>query len=160
MVMMRIGIGRPRGAMAAFALALFLTGTHWCMVGVVASGFGARISCMAPARTDAGSCHATPASSHCAQAAAAAGHESGPTGRSAPASTGTPPCCVALAPVLSAAGVKLPVVVMSPALPAPLSTEAKAPALASWHGYRVTCDAGPPALHARAPLSARAPPLA
>ena len=158
--MMRVENGRPGRAMSALAFAVFLAGTHWCMVGVVASGFGARISCMAPARTDAGSCHATPASSHCAQAAAAAGHESDPAGRSAPASAGTPPCCVALAPVLSAPGVKLPVDVMAPALPAPISTEAAALVLASWHGYRVTRDAGPPSLHSRAPLSSRAPPLA
>jgi len=158
--MMRIENGRPGRAMSALALAVFLAGTHWCMVGVVASGFGARILCMAPAQSEAGSCHATPASSHCAQAAAAAGHESNPAGRSAPAPTGTPPCCVALAPVLSIPGVKLPADVMASALPAPLSTEAPAPALASWHGYRVTCDAGPPALHSRGPLSSRAPPLA
>ena len=142
--------------MSALALAVFLAGTHWCMVGVVASGFGARISCMAMAKTEAGSCHATPASSHCAQAAAAAGHKPKPTGRSAPPSTGTPP----LAPVLSAPGVKLTVDATAPTLPAPISLEAAAPAPASWHGYHVTCDAGPPALHSRAPLSARAPPLA
>lgn len=159
MAMMRIGNGRPNGAMAAFALALFLTGTHWCMVGVVASGFGARISCMAPARAESGSCHATPASTHCAQAAAAAGRTE-PLGPAAPPATGTPPCCVALAPVLSASVVEFTVDAAAPALSVALSIEAAAPVLASWHGYRVTCDAGPPALHTRAPLSARAPPLA
>jgi hypothetical protein len=144
--------------MAAFALALFLTGTHWCMVGVVASGFGARISCMAPARAEAGSCHATPAASHCAQAAAAG--EPAAAGRATQPPAGTPPCCVALAPALSAPGVKLAVDTTAPVLSAPVSTGAPAPVLASWHGFRVTRDAGPPALHARAPLSSRAPPLA
>ena len=156
--MMRIGNGRPRRAMAAFALALFLTGTHWCMVGVVASAFGAHVSCMAPARAESGSCHAAPATGHCAQAAAAGRTE--PAGRAPEPTTGTPPCCVALAPVLSASGVKLTVDATASVLAAPVPAEAAAPDLASWVGYRVTVDTGPPAHPARALLSARAPPLA
>jgi hypothetical protein len=134
--------------MAAFALALFLTGTHWCLVGGVASLFGARISCMTPAV--AGSCHAS-ASSHCGHAAPA---------RSAPARSAAPPCCVALAPVVSTTLVAIPDDALAPAFSAAPATEEAAPASPAWLGYRVTRDTGPPASHARAPLSSRAPPLA
>jgi len=145
---------RSRGA-SVFALALFLAGTNYCLVGGVASHFGARMSCMAPA-TAPGSCHAAPASTHCAQAGAPAQGSS----HNGPVRTATPPCCVALAPVLAAPGVEIPAGALALALPVPPAADEAAPLLASWLGYRVTRDAGPPALHPRAPLSARAPPLA
>ena len=144
---------RARRAMASFSIALFLTGTHFCLVGAVASHFGARVSCMAPG-TPAGSCHSAPAASHCAHAA---GSGSAPA---QPARSATPPCCVALAPVLASTGVKIPIAALAAVVAAPVVTETSAPVLASWVGYRVTRDAGPPALHLRAPLSLRAPPLA
>jgi hypothetical protein len=74
--------------------------------------------------------------------------------------TATPPCCVALAPVLATSLVEIPADALAPALPASPEAEEAAPVLASWCGFRVTHDTGPPALHARAPLSPRAPPLA
>ena len=144
--MMRFRHDQARRATAAFALVLFLTGTHYCLVGDIAARFGARVSCMAPVPQASGSCQ-----SHCGHAATPA--------RSAPR-TATPPCCVALAPVLAAGLVKVPVEVLAPALPASLAAEAVPPALVSWCGYRVTRDAGPPLLHSRAPLASRAPPLA
>jgi hypothetical protein len=134
--------------MAAFALALFLTGTHWCLVGGVASLFGAHISCMAPAA--AGSCHASP-TSHC-------GH--GSPARPAPARNAAPPCCVALAPVVATSLVAVPDDALAPVLAASPAAEEVAPASAPWVGYRVTRDTGPPAPHTRAPLPPRAPPLA
>ena len=133
--------------MAAFALALFLTGTHWCLVGSVASLFGARISCMTPAA--AGSCHASP-TSHCGHAM---------PGRPAPARNAAPPCCVALAPVVATSLVAVPDDALSPVLAASPEAEEVAPTSAPWIGHRVTRDTGPPAQHACAPLSARAPPL-
>jgi hypothetical protein len=132
--------------MAAFALALFLTGTHWCLVGGVASLFGARISCMAPVA--AGSCHAS-TTSHC-------GH----TSRPAPVRSAAPPCCVALAPVVATALVAAPDDALSPVLAASPEAEEVAPSSVPWLGSRVTRDTGPPARHAPAPLSPRAPPLA
>ena len=147
---------RPaRRATAAFALALFLAGTHYCLVGGVASVFGARFSCMTPAPAAAGSCHSAPAGSHCS-------HSASTPARSAPSRTATPPCCVALAPVVAVSPVEIPAQALAPApaLAAAPEAEAVAPVPASWVGYRVTRDAGPPALHARAPLSPRAPPLA
>ena len=147
--MMRLRYDRQLRATATFALALFLVGTHYCLVGDVASRFGARVSCMAPAQSKAGSCQ-----SHCAHAAS-------PTSpaRTTPR-TATPPCCVALAPVLAVALVKIPVEALAPALPAAPAAQVAAPVLASWLGHRFTRDAGPPPLHSRAPLSSRAPPLA
>ena len=145
--MMRLRHPRLQRAKAAFALALFLTGTHYCLVGDIASRFGARISCMAPAPQPSGSCH-----SHC-------GHAASTPARSAPR-TATPPCCVALAPVVAVALVKVPVEALAPALPEAPEARAAAPVPVSWCGYRVTRDAGPPLDHTRAPLAARAPPLA
>jgi len=142
--MMRLRNDRLQRATAALALALFLTGTHYCLVGDVASRFGARISCMAPAPT--GSCQ-----SHCGHAAS--------TPASAPR-TATPPCCVALAPVVAVALVKIPAVALAPALPEAPEALAAAPVPVSWCGYRVLHDAGPPLRHTRAPLASRAPPLA
>ena len=132
--------------MAAFALALFLTGTHWCLVGAVASHFGAPISCMTPLAT--GSCHGSP-TSHCGHASPAR-----------PASGAAPPCCVALAPVVAASLVAVPDDALAPVLAASPEAEEVAPASAAWIGYRVTRDAGPPLQPACAPLSPRAPPLA
>ena len=145
--------------MAAFALALFLAGTNYCLVGGVASHFGARVSCMAPASAPSGSCHS--AMSHCARAATPAGGGSASSpGGSTPARGGTPPCCVALAPVLAASGVEPLASQIAIALPVAPATDVSGPVTPSWHGYRVTRDAGPPPLHPRAPHSPRAPPLA
>ena len=157
--MTRLRHHRSRGASTVFALALFLAGTNYCLVGGVASHFGARISCMAPAKAQPGSCHAAPGSSHCAQAGAPAGGGASHDG-SAPARAATPPCCIALAPVVAASGVEIPANVLALALPVSPAADEPAPVLASWCGYRVTCDAGPPPLHSRAPLLPRAPPLA
>jgi hypothetical protein len=132
--------------MAAFALALFLTGTHWCLVGAVASHFGARISCMTPLAT--GSCHGSP-TSHC-------GHSS----PARPARGAAPPCCVALAPVVATSLVAVPDDALAPVLAVSPAAEEVAPASAPWIGNRVTRDTGPPAQPACAPLSPRAPPLA
>jgi hypothetical protein len=132
--------------MAAFALALFLTGTHWCLVGAVATHFGARISCMTPLAT--GSCHGSP-TSHC-------GHSS----PARPARGAAPPCCVALAPVVATSLVAVPDDALAPVLAASPQAEEIAPPAAPWLGYRVTRDTGPPLQHACAPLSPRAPPLA
>jgi len=140
---------RARSVTASFALALFLAGTNFCLVGGIASHFGARVSCMAPAQGSGGSCHSAPASSHC-------GHAAG----SVPVRTATPPCCVALAPVLATSLVEIPADALAPALPASPEAEVAAPVLAVWCGFRVTRDTGPPPLHPRAPLSPRAPPLA
>jgi hypothetical protein len=90
--------------MAAFALALFLIGTHWCLVGAVATHFGARISCMTPLAT--GSCHGSP-TSHC-------GHSS----PARPARGAAPPCCVALAPVVATSLVAVPDDALAPVLAA------------------------------------------
>jgi len=149
---MRFRHDRAQRATASFALALFLLGTHYCLVGGIASHFGVHISCMAPAPASAGSCHSAPASSHC-------GHAASPAG-SAPVRTATPPCCVALAPVLATSLVEIPADALAPALPASPEAEEAAPVLAAWCGFRVTHDTGPPSLHSRAPLSPRAPPLA
>jgi len=135
--------------MVAFALALFLIGTHYCLVGGVASRFGARISCMA--QSSAGSCHSAPGASHCGHAA---------PGRPAPARSASPPCCVALAPVVATSLVDVPAGAMAPALSASPAAEETAPPPATWLGYRIIRDTGPPPLHPRAPLSPRAPPLA
>jgi len=145
--MMRLRHDRLQRVTAAFALALFLAGTHYCLVGDVASRFGARISCMAPASPASGSCQA-----HC-------GHAASTPARSAPR-TATPPCCVALAPVVAVALVKIPVESLAPTLPEAPVALAAAPVPVSWCGYRVTRDTGPPPLHTRAPLASRAPPLA
>jgi hypothetical protein len=156
MVMMSFRHDRARRATASLALALFLLGTHYCLVGSVASRFGAHISCMAPAAASAGSCHSAPVSSHCAHATAPAS-KSG----SAPVRAATPPCCVALAPVLATSLVKIPADALAPVLPASPAANEAAPVLTAWLGLRVTRDTGPPAaLHPRAPLSPRAPPLA
>jgi len=142
--------------MASFALALFLAGSNYCLVGGIAAHFGAHVSCMASAGAPSGSCHAAPASSHCARAAGKTAR-----GHSAPSRTATPPCCVALAPVLASTGVKI--FASAPALALPLglaADELAAPLHASWRGHRIFRDSGPPPLHPRAPLSPRAPPLA
>lgn len=147
--------------MAGLALALYLAGTNYCLVGGVASSFGARVACMAPAKTATGSCHTAAVPSHCAQAAASANGAPGSSrGGSTPVQTPPLPCCMALAPVLVASGVEIPASATTLALPASPESGDAAPVLVSWHGYRVTRDAGPPSLHSRAPQSPRAPPLA
>jgi hypothetical protein len=144
--------------MASFALALFLAGSNYCLVGGIAAHFGARVSCMAPAGAASGSCHAAPASSHCARAASAAGSS---RNHARPARTATPPCCVALAPVVASTGVKIFASAPALALPVvPAADVVAAPLHASWRGHRIFRDSGPPPLHPRAPLSPRAPPLA
>jgi hypothetical protein len=144
---------RVHRAAASLALALFLTGTNYCLVGTIAVAFGARVSCMAPAGAASTSCHASAGASHCA-------HSQTPSKQQAPVRTGTPPCCVALAPVLATHGLKIVTGDLAVAVQVAPATDAPASALADWHGHRVSCDAGPPSLHARAPLSSRAPPLA
>jgi hypothetical protein len=155
--MIRFRHDRPRRAMAAFSLALFLAGTHYCLVGMVASRLGAHLPCMEQPVSPAGSCHAAPVASHCSHAATPASRESR---GSSPARSATPPCCVALAPVLATPGVKILATALTLSLPLPPAVEDAAPAPPSWCGYRVTRDAGPPALLTRAPRSTRAPPLA
>jgi hypothetical protein len=148
-----------RRATAALSLVLFIAGTNYCLVGGIASRFGVRVSCMAPGVASSGSCHELASAAHCGHSAGGSHGESRPIhGR--PARAATPPCCIALAPVLATAVVKVPVGPMTAVLPdSPEAAEA-VPVLASWSGHRVSRDAGPPALHARAPLSERAPPLA
>ena len=157
--MMRLRHDRSRGTMAGLALALYLAGTNYCLVGGIASGFGASIPCMAPAKAVAGSCHGAATESHCAQAAANGASGASREG-SAPLRTQPLPCCLALAPVLATPGVEIPASAITLALPASPESDDAAPVLVSWHGYRVTRDAGPPAPHSPAPQSPRAPPLA
>src|SRR5262245_40128094 len=130
--MMRIRYDRPRRAMAMFALALFLAGTHYCLVGGIASLVGARVSCMAPV-VASGSCHAAPGSH---------GGQSSPA-RSAPARSAPPPCCVAMAPVLATALVTIPIDVLVHGAAAPPEPAVTAPQPAAWLGFRVTRDTGP-----------------
>lgn len=159
--MTRMGHDRWRGVMSGFALALFLTGSNYCLVGGIASHFGARVSCMAPGGTASGSCHEAPGASHCAQAASPHRGAPGPAhGPATPPRAATPPCCVALSPVLAMPGVKIVASDLIVALPAVPATLDPAPLPVSWHGHRIFRDAGPPSLHSRAPLSLRAPPLA
>jgi len=151
---MRRSNSNARRLAASLALAIFIAGSNYCLVGTIASaaGLGARMSCMAPAAPAAGACHAGP-SSHCASARK--GTESG-----APVRTGTPPCCVALAPVVAAAiqkAVTLALVVAP--LPQPVAVAAD-PAPPARTCAVLAHDAGPPFLIARAPLPLRAPPLA
>src|SRR5574341_1022529 len=135
--MMRLRHDRARGMMAGLALALYLAGTNYCLVGGVASSFGARVPCMASAKTASGS------------------SRDGTT----PVHTPPLPCCMAVAPVLATPGVEIPASPIAFALPASPEAEDAAPVLASWFGYRVTRDAGPPPPLSRAPQSPRAPPL-
>jgi len=153
MHMMRSNGLHTRRATAGFALALFLAGSNYCLVGTVAGalGHGARVSCMALATP---ACHAAPRADHCAKAQAPAQNDP------APVRTGTAPCCVALAPVLAMPAVKILASDFALALPVAPATDDPAPLSASWHGHRVFRDAGPPPLHLRAPVSPRAPPLA
>ena len=74
--MMRFRHDRPRRATTAFALALFLVGTHYCLVGDVASRFGGSVSCMAcmaPAQAPSGSCHSAAGPARGAQTGSPAG---------------------------------------------------------------------------------------
>ena len=133
----------------ALALALFLAGSNYCLVGTVAAAFGAHVSCMAPAGS-------RPAAAICSRCAHSAPGSRAP----APARAGTPPCCVALAPVLAISGAKLVAGEIATAAPAAPAADQQAPLLNQWLGARDAREAGPPPLHAGAPLPARAPPLA
>lgn len=147
--------------MAAFALVLFLAGTNYCLVGDIASQFGAHISCMAPAKAPSGSCHETSGESHSAQAASpVCGGCGSSSNDSKPVRAATPPCCVALAPVVGTATVAIFASAISIALPVSSASEDAAPVPVAWHGHQVFRDTGPPTLHSRAPHSPRAPPLA
>jgi hypothetical protein len=151
---------RPwRRATAALALVLFIAGTNYCLVGGIASRFGVRVSCMAPVAAASGSCHDLTSAGHCGHLAGSPQGASGPF-RHRPVRPATPPCCVALAPVLATAPVKVLVGPMTAVLPTSSAAAEAIPVLASWRGHRISRDTGPPALHTRAPLSERAPPLA
>lgn len=147
----------PRVA-AGLALALFLAGTNYCLVGMIAAstGHGSGVSCMAIGSP--GSCHEAPRASHCG--GASADRAASPQGSPAPAPAGTAPCCVALAPVLAMQGAKILAGDLGPAIPRIIAAAEPAPVSSSWHGHRDFHDTGPPPLHSRAPLSPRAPPLA
>jgi hypothetical protein len=67
---------------------------------------------------------------------------------------------VALAPVLALPGMKILAGDLGPVLPGIIAAAEPAPVSSAWHGHRDFRDTGPPALHSRAPLSPRAPPLA
>jgi hypothetical protein len=129
-------------------LALFVLGSNYCLLS--AWGGNARMACLVLPGTAAAK--ATQCS-HCAPATSPA-HT-----RSAPAK---PSCCPAPVVIPSAPSIQgedadpapsaMAVLVVA-SVPSPLSTS-------TWHGRLLLPDGQPPTRLARAPLSARAPPLA
>uniref|UniRef100_A0A832MMZ7 DUF2946 domain-containing protein n=1 Tax=Eiseniibacteriota bacterium TaxID=2212470 RepID=A0A832MMZ7_UNCEI len=153
---------------AALALALFLGGTNYCLLGAFAgpgSGIGcgmlsgaAAAAAEAPA---APACHAAPAAPAvpaCHAAPAPDGADGAPA--PAPASRGTLPCCIALAPALAPDGAAL----SAPDAVIAVLADAVAPVLeapvARAHAHERPPETGPPARPSRTPLPARAPPSA
>jgi hypothetical protein len=143
-VMSILRVLRVRRVSARIAcLALFLAGSNSCLLG--AWGGNAAMACLAlpvaAAQTPVRCHHCTPAR---------AGHESA-----------RPSCCPApvvtpQAPSIDRADVAMPTSsdLFAAVVPASL------PIASAWHGPRVLPDGRPPTRLARAPLPARAPPLA
>jgi hypothetical protein len=142
------GLRRVRAPGALVALALFLLGTNFCLVGMT-------LAAAAPSKVPA--CHAKAASrssaSHCG--ATATGEDSAPSRRA--------PCCEALAPVTPAEAPKAPPASVLHLLfhfAAPATPLARPSVVAVRLDVAPLADESPPADHAHAPLSSRAPPLA
>ena len=134
----------PRALSSLVALALFLTGSNYCLVGALGAHGGSAMAChAAPAANSASSC-----SSHC-------GH-SAPARSQAPVHT--PPCCIVVTMVTTPAAEK-PALVASDAAPIAFACETQAPVPSVRIAF-FRSDHAPPADPAsRAPLSSRAPPL-
>lgn len=140
----RIGPSGSRWAVVA-ALAIFLTGINYCLVGVAASAFGDR----APA------CHAAPwrlpgDDSFCHPANPVAGHPTTPA-------PGSPPCCLAYIIVSGPQLDHLDGASIAAISDRPLSSP---PVTAVWHGVPARDAQPPPIVLHRWPSRGRAPPLA
>lgn len=126
-------------------LALFLVGSNYCLLG--AWGGNAAMACIALPATAAQTparCH------HCAPASSRAGHENT-----------RPSCCPAPVVTPQALSIDRHDVATPIAFDLFAVVASPSPQLASaWHGHRVLPDGRPPTRLARAPLLARAPPLA
>lgn len=142
-----------RKAIVVSGLALFMLGSHYCLVGALLPGGMDAMACMAPvtAKTEAAGAHAAMPACHRGAAQEEGGEDT------APATTS--PCCVALTPVVAPQIDKFAPDGGLLLLPAFDAQEAfRAPALAS---LLLRAPPEPPPLHAppRAHASPRAPPL-
>lgn len=139
-------------ALAALGLALFVTGTQWCLVGTLVPAAAAGMHCM-PAAAVSADGEAQPAAhgGHCA------GMAQNGEGDSAPASP-VPPCCVAIAPAPTPEAGRIdfaPVVLLDlpPVAPAPPAAPA-----ATGELLRAPPESPPRLAAPGAPSSPRAPP--
>jgi hypothetical protein len=135
----------PRLSTSLIALALFLTGTNYCLVGALGSHADGAMACHAAPRADS----APACGSHCDQTA--------PARSQAPAHT--PPCCL-VATAVAAPSAEKPITCDLDWAPLAITTPAEALPAPSVHRAAVFTDPSPPATPAAlAPLASRAPPL-
>ena len=139
----------PRVATTLIALALFLTGTNYCLVGLLGANAGGAMACHALPAAERAADSAPACASHCGHAA--------PT--RSPAPTHTPPCCI-VATAVAAPVAEKPIVVHADVAALALATAAERFEAPAVHRALVLKDHSPPADPAPlAPLSSRAPPL-
>jgi hypothetical protein len=142
----RVG-SAPRRVPVLLGLALFLAGTNYCLVGVIASSLGARgVACHAdvpePAEAS-GCCHA----------------DSPAQAPDSPVAAPDAPCCIAaLAPAVGPQAHEAPVSLSALTAPAPESFAA--PALDRAAARPKPNETPPHEFRSQTPLSNRAPPLA
>lgn len=143
-----------RKATAVFGLALFMLGSHYCLVGALLPGGMDAMACMAPVATKSVAGDAAHAAMPACHRGAAADENGEDT---APATTS--PCCVSLTPVVAPQLDKFAADGGMLLLPAFDAQDAfRAPAIAS---LLLRAPPESPPLHAppRAHASPRAPPL-
>jgi hypothetical protein len=138
-------------AIAAFGLALFMLGSHYCLVGALMPGGMDAMACHAPVAVEAGEAHAAMPACH-GKAPSQKGEDAAPASQA--------PCCVALTPVVAPQIDKLAsedesLLVPVAFAPAPLRSPATAGLL-----LRAPPESPPLAAAPRAHASPRAPPIA
>jgi hypothetical protein len=129
-------------------LALFMVSSNYCLLS--AWGGNSSMACLALPKQ---AVNATRGCHHCAVPSAPSSHGKPASGRS---------CCPAPVVTPSATSldkheaISVPLMASLAAAPQALP----APPAGAWHGRRALSDGRPPTRYARAPLPARAPPLA
>jgi hypothetical protein len=134
----------PRALSSLVALALFLAGSNYCLVGAL-SAHGKPVM----------ACHAAPASEAASACTSHCGHSAPARSQAA---VHTPPCCIVVTPVSTPSAEK-PALIHD-AAPLALLSAAEALPAPALRVEAVHSEHAPPADPAsRAPLSSRAPPL-